>query len=55
MQRKVNDFFKKAGRKKIKGNMTPVFTGRVLFWMALLFWLAYLMVIIVLDSFPSSI
>lgn len=39
----------------IEGNMTPVFTDSVLFWMALLFWLAYLIVIIVLGSVPSSI
>lgn len=48
-------FLRKQERKKIKGNMTPVFTGRILFWMALLFWLAYLIVIIVLGSLPSSI
>lgn len=39
----------------IEGNMTPVFKERVLFWMTLLFWLAYLIVIIVLGSVPSSI
>lgn len=48
-------FPRKQEGKMIEGNTTPVFTGRVLFWMALLFWLAYLIVIIVLGSVPSSI
>lgn len=49
-----NLFSRKQEGKNMEGNMTPVFTGRVLFWMALLFRLEYLVVIAVLGPFPSS-
>lgn len=49
---KENNFPRKQEGQMIEGNMTPVFTGSILFWMALLFWLAWLIVIIVLGSVP---